>query len=81
MNSVEGIIYPPLPINTANKFRVFIRNIELFKSATINVVLYNDNDNKTILNSLIFKLEGDEYLNWADDKYIMDYVKNKLQNK
>lgn len=73
--------YPPIKqtINI-NQFRVNIVELKLFESVTVCALLLNP-DGQHVDNK-IYKLEGDDYTNWSnDDKYIVNYVKLKLQQE
>ena len=66
----------------ATKMIIKVIYIELNQSAVISVRLYN-NDSK-LLDSNEFTLSGEEYNDWHDDNYLIDYVCTKygltLQN-
>jgi hypothetical protein len=75
------ILYPPIKHEkTINKFTVELERVQLFKFASILVILYDDDENQVDFKR--FLLEGDDYAAWEnDDKYIINYVKAKLQGK
>ena len=58
-------------------FNVSIRDVVLNTSATLVVQLFDSNNKIIEVKNLI--LTGQDYDNWgADDKYIINYVANKL---
>ena len=57
--------------------KISVMSLQLFKSVTVVVSLFNNNDN--IIDNKIIKLEGNEYSNWNnDDNYIKNIVLLKL---
>lgn len=75
------VFYPPIKQEIKlNTFRVNVIELKLFESVTVCALLLNQ-DGQHVENR-IYKLEGDDYNNWSnDDKYIVDYVKKKLQEE
>jgi hypothetical protein len=62
---------------TAQKFKIVITNLELFKSVSFQVLIYDINDNH--IKTECFCLEGQEYQLWSsDDSYIVNYATYKL---
>lgn len=59
-----------------SKIAINVLHLVLNESALIRVQLL-DEDNK-ILDSNEFLLEGEEYLNWHNDNYLIDYVCEKF---
>ena len=78
----ETFIYPPYKkTKTANKMRIFVNELRLFEFVRITVSLYDDSTGD-LVETKVMTLEGQDYSNWSsDDKYIIDYVKSKLQNE
>jgi hypothetical protein len=79
MNKI--FFYPPIIQNIKlNKFTVSVNDIILFTSCTLLAILYDAEDRP--YDNRMYKLEGSDYLEWnSDDKYIIDYVKSKLQQE
>lgn len=75
------ILYPPIKHErTINKFTVELERVVLFKFASVLVILYDDDEKQVDFRR--YTLEGDDYAAWAsDDKYIINYVKAKLQGR
>ena len=59
-----------------NKAIIWVRQIKLFEYAIIDVRLTDLFG--SIHETHTFKLEGQEYLDWRDDKYLIDWIKLKL---
>lgn len=79
MNNEDYPIYPNIK-RTINicKFRYNILEIKLFKSVRIAVYLFNEND--LLIETKQYLIEGDEYNAWSnDDKYIINLIKQKIQ--
>jgi hypothetical protein len=55
---------------------IWVKQVKLFEFAIIEVRLMDDFD-KT-WDVFTYKIEGQEYLNWQNDQYIIDWVRNKL---
>lgn len=54
-----------------------INNILLFKSADINICLYDEQD--LVYTHIGYRVEGEEYAGWAnDDNYILELIKLKI---
>lgn len=63
-----------------NQFRVSIVELKLFESVTVCAHLL-DQDGK-LMDNRIYILEGSDYNNWSnDDKYVVNYIKQKLQQE
>ena len=75
------ILYPPIKHErTINKFTVELERVVLFKFASVIAILYDDDEKQVDYKR--YTLEGDDYAAWAnDDKYIINYVKAKLQGR
>ena len=72
-------IYPNIK-RTINicKFKYNILEIKLFESVRIAVYLFNEND--LLIETRQYLIEGDEYNGWSnDDKYIINLIKQKIQ--
>ena len=65
-------IEPKKILFEGNKIKINVTNIELNMSAIVRVELYSD-DYK-ILDTNVFTLNGDEYNNWSNDDYLINYV-------
>ena len=79
MNNEEYPIYPNIK-RTINicKFKYNIIDIKLFKSVRVVVYLFNEND--LLIETKQYLIEGDEYNAWSnDDKYIINLIKQKIQ--
>lgn len=68
-------IQPKEVILTATKINIKVVYLELNQSAIISVKLFN-NDSK-LIDSNEFVLEGEQYDDWHDDDYLIDYVCTK----
>ncbi len=62
-------------IQNASKIAIKVLYIELNQSAVISVKLFDDNSK--LLDSHEFILQDEEYDNWHEDDYLIDYVCNK----
>jgi hypothetical protein len=82
MNLFETFIYPPLKINkTANKMKILVNELRLFEFVRLTVLLYSDT-NDELIETKIITIDGPNYKCWGnEDKFIVDYVKNVLQNE
>jgi hypothetical protein len=76
----EYPIYPNIQkITKIVKFKYQILEIKLFESIRIAVYLYTDSD--LLVESRQYLIQGDEYNAWSnDDKYIINLIKQKIQN-
>ena len=82
MNSTDFIIiYPPIKkYIIMNQIKISIFELQLYEYVRVSVILYDQD--QVPRDNRLYKLEGDEYNNWAnDDNYIITYVKNKLKNE
>ena len=61
-----------------NKARIWIRQVLLFDCALLDVRLLDDAGVQW--ECFTFRISDDEYKEWKDDQYLIDWVKNKLQN-
>ena len=68
----------PVKIKTIEliKATIWIREISLFDFAIIDVRLVDSNG--SIHDMLSYKLEGQDYLDWKDDQYLIDWIKLRL---
>lgn len=67
----------PFSLGNITSFRVEVYQVVLFVKARLRVSLYDENG--SLLNIKDMDIEGEDYLNWNnDDKYVVDYVCNKL---
>ena len=72
--------YPPLKKEIKiNQFTINVIKIDPFVSAILQVILY-DLDEKPV-DSRMYQLVGQDYLDWKDDSYLVNYVKTKLQQE
>ena len=62
-----------------NEAIIWVRQLKLFEYAWIEVSIRDDCDKSW--DNFRYKIEGEEYLNWKDDQYLIDWVKNKLSNE
>ena len=78
----ETYIYPPYKkTKTANKIRVFVKELKLFEYVSLAVLLYDDSTDE-LIETKVMTIQGQDYLNWgSDDKYILEYIKSKLQQE
>lgn len=78
----ETYIYPPYKkTKTANKIRVFVKELKLFEYVSLVVLLYDDSTDE-LIETKVMTIQGQDYLNWgSDDKYILEYIKSKLQQE
>lgn len=66
----------------SKKIGIFVVNLELFKSVSVDVHFYNELDGSGVIDVKSLKLEGEDYNAWSnDDNYIVTYVVNKLNLK
>jgi len=74
-------VYPNLKwTSTICKARVETVDYTLFKQAVFRVSLVDPTDR--VVDIKIFVLSGDDFSKWnSDDKYILDWVKLKLQDE
>jgi hypothetical protein len=79
MNNEDYPIYPNIKrIINICKFKYQILEIKLFQSVRIAVYLFNEND--LLIETKQYLIEGDEYNAWSnDDKYIINLIKQKIQ--
>lgn len=68
-------IQPKNIIMTSNKISINVLSIELNIRAIIRVRFYSS-DTK-LLNSEEFVLDGEDYTNWHNDDYLIDYISYK----
>jgi hypothetical protein len=71
-------VYPNITI-TKKVVRGILRVSEYipFIKASILVMLFDENDK--LIDNRIYIIEGEDFLNWGtDDKYLVNWVKNKL---
>ena len=71
-------VYPNITI-TKKVVRAVLRVSEYipFIKATIMVVLFEENDK--VIDNRCYVLDGEDFLNWGnDDKYLVNWIKNKL---
>jgi len=82
MNLAESFIYPPYKkTRIANKIRILVNELKLFEFVRLTVFLYDDSTDELIETKNII-MQGQDYLDWgSDDKYILEYVKLKLQQE
>jgi hypothetical protein len=79
--SQSYFLYPPIKQERKiNNFKVEVSQLILFKSVSLNVILY-DADEVFVCVKMI-RLEGDDYKAWSeDDEYIIRYVREQLQQE
>jgi len=71
-------IYPPVKkYLTMNSISVFVYDIILFESVKVLCTLYDIDNNKQ--DTRTYYLTGDDYTNWTEDNYIVNYCKKQLQ--
>lgn len=67
--------------NTYVSFRVTKVDVNLNNSATVSVIVYNENNEFENFIEVI-DINNNDYQEWGtDDNYIKEYVKNYLQTK
>jgi hypothetical protein len=72
--------YPPLKKEIKiNQFDIKIIEMILFRYVKIAVCLH-DIDNNPI-EWRYYTIDNEDYTNWADDSYIINYVKQKLRQE
>ena len=78
---MSNTFYPPIIKSVKmNSFRITDVKIKLFESATLTVLLF-DQDNK-LSDGRYYTLDTEEYLQWnSDDTWLVKWVKLKLQNE
>lgn len=72
-------VYPniKIPQDSIVKFDVVIAELKLFEYVIVYVYLKNDKDETK--DTKIYKIESSEYENWNDDKYLINLIKQKIQ--
>lgn len=78
---MDSAIYPiasPFSVNNIySSFSIMVVSITPFASAaTISVALFDSNGKR--LNRVYLELTGDDYSNWVDDYWLLDYVAQKV---
>lgn len=64
-------------VRTISSFSIRVQQLDLFKSVSLVVMLFDTDGN--IVETKFLTLEGEDYLGWNnDDQYIVNYVANKL---
>lgn len=73
-----NVFYPPILKQTkVNQFKVEVSQLILFESVSLNVLLF-DQDNNFVCVKMV-RLEGEDYKAWSnDDQFIVQYVKKIL---
>lgn len=59
-----------------SKISINVLHLVLNESAIIRVQLFDENNK--ILDSNEFSLEGEEYINWHNDNYLIEFVCEKF---
>lgn len=78
MNAPEFNVYPNITRTMKIcKARYQILEVILFKSIRIAVYLYNEHD--LLIEAKQYVIEGPEYDNWTEDKYLVNLLKEKIQ--
>jgi hypothetical protein len=77
MNDLTAF-YPPLKKTTEiNRFKIVDVKINLFESASFNVLLFDINGN--LADNQAYTLTTEEYIQWYnDDLWLIKWVKTKL---
>jgi hypothetical protein len=61
--------------------KILVNELRLFEFVRLTVLLYSDTKDELIKTKII-TIDGDHYKAWGnDDKFIVEYVKNILQNE
>ena len=78
MNSGKTVFYPQVvKVVKINQFKIVDVKIELFKTASFSVLLYDVEDN--LCDSRFYELTEEEYQKWFnDDNYLIKIAKDKL---
>ena len=79
MDIIEIEIAPITRSVLLNQALIWIRQVKLFEYAIIEVRLLDDFDKTWDI--FTYRIEGQEYLNWKDDQFLIDWVRNKLSNE
>lgn len=69
----------PVNINYTQEIKnikIEISNLILFHSCSFRVILFNEN--QEIINIKFFTLEGDDYIQWNNDDFVVEWIKNQL---
>jgi hypothetical protein len=78
IQNIEQKLTVSTTVTTVASFSVKINKINLFKSATLCVKLFNEKNEFVGLKHL--ELNGDNYTNWgSDDNYINNFVATQLE--
>ena len=62
-----------------NEAIIWVRQLKLFEYAMIEVRLLDNFDK--IWDIYTYKIDQEDYKNWTNDQYLIDWVKNKLSNE
>lgn len=74
--SQKVCIEPPISVNVFyDSMEIQVLNLELNKSATINVIFFYAGEYVKVQT---FKLEGQAYQDWKTDDYISNWVLSQL---
>lgn len=68
-------IEPKVIAKIANKIAIKVLFLELNNYAIIKVDSFSQNNE--LLDTIEFSLNGEDYQNWHDDNYLIQYVCNK----
>lgn len=76
-NDVKIVSFDKTTVRTITSFSVQVLQINLFKSALLNIRFFGNN--KELVESQILEITGEDYSNWgSDDNYINNFVASKF---
>lgn len=76
---IEITPYTITEVRTVKYFNVEISSVELFTKVSVRILLLDENKQMIGFKDLV--LSGQEYLDWKDDSYIIDKVKQFLASQ
>ena len=81
MSTDRTVFYPQMcKVVKINQFKIVDVKIDLFKSASFTVLLYDINDQ--LCDSRFYTLSQEEYSKWFnDDSYLVKVAKDKLSTE
>ena len=79
MDIIEIEIAPITRTVLLSQALIWVKQVKLFEYAMIEVRLLDDFDKTWDI--FTYKIEGDEYKNWRDDQFLIDWVRNKLSHE
>ena len=76
-NDIKVVSFEKTTVRTITSFSVQVIQMNLFKSAMLNVRFLGNN--KELIESQILEISGEDYTNWgSDDNYINNLIASKF---